>query len=392
MTTRIIRDTNGVIKTGKFCSYKSGSRAKTIIEMIKNKSGDVSLIYIPAENRTLMQMMYNSGGSEASNFKFPTDEDWKKIATSNYLIEFNEESEVTFNIDLSKATPLTSFDYNEGSHEREAIGVNKGIGFAPIPYGFAVSKNFYTNAQNNISDDSHVLELIQNYQGDVMSQRMTASELISGSESGFTEQVGDWYAMHEMSSVLWEMMRVPMSYGGYGLNALDGDNITDTVDVSASGLNTTPNPMNNFILPAGEDLVIELSDAPTHTVSVGSATKFNDIWSLEYKYASSLMHLSPNGVDNTFNYIGFFDHQASPDLNGSSETTSIFYQGWVNGKTINIHDAADHLRNVPRNQADVAIWLFIPDQHVTITSTSHNIQYDLKHFSNGTAIYFYLAH
>ena len=44
-----------------------------------------------------------------------------------------------------------------------------------------------------------------------------------------------------------------------------------------------------------------------------------------------------------------------------------------------------------RSNHATAVWVFIPNEQINIVSVNKDIDIDVKHFSNGTCLYFYLA-
>lgn len=307
-----------------------------------------------------------------STISKPTLADWQQVATAPQIVSIDDLGNVSVNVDYTKAHPYFAYELDESQSDYIYYGVRTGSGFADIPYFVMVSDRIKQLATQDPDREDAIMRIEVTMDGEVDTSDLLVSDFLYALEGDFTED--GFNAMPEVQQTAIEHIAGISSNGAMSISLLNMDNgeVLETLSFSRNVALTTPDIMNQFKLPIHEALEFTLSEVPLKNVGIFQWNLVGDEWDR-----------SGHRVGYGRQVIGGSNPYIGQTAIATLEDNVIKIQG-IEGQS-----EADVF--AVRSITSTAVWLFIPDQHVTITNVSHAVQYDLKHFSNGTVIYFYLA-
>lgn len=301
----------------------------------------------------------------------PTLADWQQVATAPQIVSIDDLGNVSVNVDYTKAHPYFAYELREFDSDYEYYGVRTGSGFADIPYFVMVSDRIKQLATQDPDREDAIMRMELTIGGEVDTSDFLVSNFLDLVEGDFTDD--GFNAMLQLQPAI-EFFAGISGNGAMSVSLLDMDNgeVLETLSFSRNVALTTPDAMNQFKLPIHESLEFTLSEVPLKNVGIFQWNLVGDEWDQTgYRVGSGRQVI---GGSNP--YIG-------------QTAIATLEDNVIKIQDIEGQSEADVF--AVRSITSTAVWLFIPDQHVTITNVSHAMQYDLKHFSNGTVIYFYLA-
>lgn len=316
----------------------------------------ISVRYVP--NTPESDMRLGEYAEIGAVITYPTEAELLSMSRGNGGVLLYSDNDVEFNLNYNKAIPFTVMDYSD----RLIV-----IPYLPnIP--IVLSNDIIDYIYNNPEDERTIMNMTMGtpYGNEEMaiSSQMALEEFFYG-----VVPLGD---NHQAVLALGEYMNMfAYSAGGeYNFMSMNVVNPDDDTVVGEFTFNTRPervipDPMNNFKLIEGDAITFTLDKNINALAAVWAYTE-GDTWNNELLSA-------------------IIPCQEEVMIEAEKQIYHVTY----NDNVITLSTMEDgHDDRVTR---DVGVWLYIPNETVNVQSVSQNVDIDVKHFSTGTCIYFYLA-
>lgn len=325
-----------------------------------NEPGDLlSLRYLPNSDFLRMQLdPYQEAGSTVF-FPEQTDIDQLKKVPGDVLNYANGET--TLNLDLTKALPFVTIKVNDTTMVRPFFP-----DIAPV-----LKNEFIDYIEANSADDKTVIisAVTGTVDGDMptlFTPALAVEQLLPMSLPYDADHTALLALAPTISSLVYSTM--PMFTGlNLTLNNPVAGGSNETTSIQSNIPLMIPNSLNGYVLPTGDTLTFSLSESVSGSFVVG------------YAYTTAEGAWTNDGM----NTILVGHETAKIDVGGAT-----LYEIGAEGNFLFIDDP--EVASSTRAETNTAVWIFIPNKTVNVNGITRDMEYDVKHFSNGTCIYFYL--